>query len=178
MKPDAMRKILVSDWIEYPRPLWMRQVWGTVTGYGLLTVTGNEHKQMRKAMNPAFSLANLMAQTDMYYNPIYSLMKILEHQIQTEPDPSTGEQMLLYEWMSKVTLDIICKTAFDYESDSLHNPYNELAQAYESMINLQSGTNMARMIAFLHIPGFAKLIKSGLFSVSGDFVISMSIYLG
>jgi cytochrome P450 len=39
----------------------MRQVLGTVTGYGLLTVTGNEHKQMRKAMNPAFSLANLMA---------------------------------------------------------------------------------------------------------------------
>src|ERR1700683_27560 len=41
----------------FPKPLWMRQVWGTVTGYGLLTVTGNEHKQMRKAMNPAFSLA-------------------------------------------------------------------------------------------------------------------------
>jgi hypothetical protein len=43
--------------------------------------------------------------------------------------------------VSKVTLDIICKTAFDYESDSLHNPYNELAQAYENMINLQSGNS-------------------------------------
>jgi len=39
----------------------MRNVLATVTGNGLLTVTGNDHKQMRKAMNPAFSIPNLMA---------------------------------------------------------------------------------------------------------------------
>lgn len=39
----------------------MRDVLGFAAGYGLLTVTGNEHKQMRKAMNPAFSLPNLIA---------------------------------------------------------------------------------------------------------------------
>lgn len=39
----------------------MRDVLGFATGYGLLTVTGNEHKQMRKTMNPAFSLPNLVA---------------------------------------------------------------------------------------------------------------------
>jgi len=39
----------------------MRHILGLVTGYGLLTVTGNEHKQMRKAMNPAFSISNLTA---------------------------------------------------------------------------------------------------------------------
>lgn len=39
----------------------MRHFLGLVTGYGLLTVTGNEHKQMRKAMNPAFSIPNLTA---------------------------------------------------------------------------------------------------------------------
>lgn len=39
----------------------MREILGFVAAYGLLTVTGNEHKQMRKAMNPAFSIPNLMA---------------------------------------------------------------------------------------------------------------------
>jgi cytochrome P450 len=39
----------------------MRDALASVTGCGLLTVTGNEHKQMRKAMNPAFSLPNLVA---------------------------------------------------------------------------------------------------------------------
>ena len=40
---------------------------GVVAGYGLLTVTGDEHRQMRKAMNPAFSLPNLMNRE--LYNP-------------------------------------------------------------------------------------------------------------
>lgn len=39
----------------------MRNILGMVAGYGLLTVTGNEHRQMRKTMNPAFSLSNLIA---------------------------------------------------------------------------------------------------------------------
>lgn len=41
----------------------MRNILGMVAGYGLLTVTGNEHRQMRKTMNPAFSLSNLIART-------------------------------------------------------------------------------------------------------------------
>lgn len=59
--------------------------------------------------------------------------------------------------------DIICEAAFGYKTDSLHNPHNELAEAYENLINLQSGPNMARMIAFMHIPGFAKLMGSKIF---------------
>lgn len=42
--------------------------------------------------------------------------------------------------MSKVTLDIICATSFGYHTDSLHNPHNELAEAYEHLVGLQSGT--------------------------------------
>lgn len=64
----------------------MRDTLGLVAGYGLLTVTGDRHKQMRKAMNPAFSISNLTAreyhssqsvseieralETDMYYDAI------------------------------------------------------------------------------------------------------------
>lgn len=59
--PEAMRKILVDDWTDFPRPAFMRKVLGIVTGYGLLTVTGNEHRLMRKTMNPAFSIQHLQA---------------------------------------------------------------------------------------------------------------------
>lgn len=47
--------------LETWQPTFMRNALGLVAGYGLLTVTGNEHKQMRKSMNPAFSIPNLMA---------------------------------------------------------------------------------------------------------------------
>lgn len=75
-----------------------------------------------------------------------------------------------------VTLDIICLTAFGYECDSLHNPKNELADSYHRLLNLQSGmtrpshslcypypdtgTNLARLIAVISLPGTPKLIKS------------------
>ncbi|KAG6866223.1 hypothetical protein C0991_007248 [Blastosporella zonata] len=88
MNPDALHHILVKHWLEYPRPSFLRNILGLVTGYGLLTVTGDEHRQMRKAINPAFSIPNLMArknspylasipakpdastETDMYYDTI------------------------------------------------------------------------------------------------------------
>ncbi|KAG5729832.1 hypothetical protein E4T56_gene6255, partial [Termitomyces sp. T112] len=67
---------------------------------------------MRKAINPAFSIPNLMAQTDMFYDSIESLVKIVHSAIEDEKNPRGGKVLPMYEWMSKVTLDIICQTAF------------------------------------------------------------------
>lgn len=37
----------------------MRNMLGITAGYGLLTTTGDEHRMMRRSMNPAFSIASL-----------------------------------------------------------------------------------------------------------------------
>ncbi|KAJ3775477.1 cytochrome P450 [Lentinula raphanica] len=142
---EALQRILNTNWISNPRPAFMREILGLVTGYGLLTVTGDRHKQMRKAMNPAFSIPNLTA-------------LILDCRVKKTQDGSSVEVM--YEWMSKVTLDIICLTGLGYETDSLHNPHNELAEAYEELISLQTGRNLARFIAILSIPGISTFFSS------------------
>jgi len=111
-------------------------------------------------MNPAFSIPNLMAQSEMYYDSIESLINILKSQVNDEASGENGKILPMYDWMSKVTLDIICETAFGYTSDSLHTPHNELAQAYEALINLQTGPNLARFIAIVSIPFVPKLINS------------------
>jgi hypothetical protein len=72
-----------------------------------------------------------------------SLVDILHEKITTE-EQQTGARPCypvynLYFLVSKVTLDIICVSAFGYETDSLHNPHNELAEAYEELIRLQTG---------------------------------------
>ncbi|KIK58654.1 hypothetical protein GYMLUDRAFT_694329 [Collybiopsis luxurians FD-317 M1] len=156
LRPEALHKIMVKDWLDYPRPDFMRKVLGHVTGYGLLTVTGDDHRQMRKAMNPAFSIPNLMAQTDMYYEAIQGLVDIFAAQA----DQKEGKIIQVYEWMSKVTLDIICETAFGYRTDSLHNPHNELAEAYEHLVNLQSGTNLVKFIGTVIIPGMPRFLQT------------------
>ncbi|KAF5344892.1 hypothetical protein D9758_011593 [Tetrapyrgos nigripes] len=161
--PEALQKILVSGWTANPRPKFMRDILGIVAGYGLLTVTGNEHRQMRKAMNPAFSIPALMAQVDMYHDAVDSLVDILNDKISTEEEKTgagQGKVELMYEWMSKVTLDIICLSAFGYETDSLHNPHNELAEAYEELIKLQTGGNLSRFILIMSIPGVPRFFAS------------------
>ncbi|KAF9269706.1 cytochrome P450 [Marasmius fiardii PR-910] len=160
LQPDPLHKILVKDWLDYPRPGFLRKILGLVTGYGLLTVTGDEHKQMRKAMNPAFSIPNLTAQTEMYYDPIHGLVQLIASELDAEEQPMSGKVIPVYGWMSKVTLDIICETAFGYRTDSIHNPHNELAEAYESLVNLQSGPNIAKMILMMSIPGLSALMLS------------------
>ena len=44
--------------------------------------------------------------------------------------------------VSKATLDIISSTAFGYNSNSLHNPHNELAEAYDTLTALQTGAQL------------------------------------
>ncbi|KAF7297213.1 hypothetical protein MIND_00954400 [Mycena indigotica] len=158
ISPEALQQISVRDWLEYPRPQFMRDILGLVAGYGLLTLTGDEHKQLRKTMNPAFSIQNLTAQTDMYYEPIESLVKILKER--SEQSPSGQQVFPIYEWMGKVTLDIICDTAFGYKTDCLNDPNNELAVAFEKLLELQSGPNIAKLVAIMTIPGAARIANS------------------
>ena len=62
-------------------------------------------------------------------------------------------------WLvSKVTLDIICETAFGYRADSVHNPNNELASAYHELINLQNGQSGSQQMCFPWIP-FAQVFN-------------------
>ncbi|KAF8640723.1 hypothetical protein AX17_000375 [Amanita inopinata Kibby_2008] len=160
VQPEPLHQILVKGWLDYPRPGYLRHVLGIVSGYGLLTVTGYEHRLMKKTMNPAFSIPNLTSQIHLYHDSIDSLVKILKDEINSQAEPGQGKVMHVYEWMSKVTLDIICETGFGYKADSLHNPDNELAIAYEKLVNLQSGPNMARFILLLLIPGVPRLLTS------------------
>ncbi|KAL1746407.1 cytochrome P450 [Schizophyllum fasciatum] len=157
---EALHKIMQTDAFEYPRPDFMRNVLGIVAGNGLLTVDGQEHKMMRKAMNPAFSLPNLAAQTDMYHEAIDSLLEIIGNKVDEDTSEAKAPVIQIYEWMSKVTLDIICETAFGYRTDSLRNPHNELAEAYEDLVNMQDGRMLARFIAIVSIPGAAKFLQS------------------
>ncbi|KAJ7779217.1 cytochrome P450 [Mycena metata] len=158
LSPEALQQYVVAGWLEYPRPQFIRDVMGMIVGYGLFTVTGEEHKKLRRQITPAFAIPNLMAQTDMYYEPIEGLLEIMKSELKAETD--AGKVFPIYEWMCKVTLDIICETAFGYKTDCLHNPSNELAVAFESIAALQTGTNLAKLIFVISLPGVSRLSRS------------------
>ncbi|KZV63093.1 cytochrome P450 [Peniophora sp. CONT] len=159
LRPEALQKILVSDWADYERPKPMRNLLGLVAGYGLLTTSGNEHKQMRHAMNPAFALSNLMNQTDMYFDTLDVLVSVMRFELNGTAE---GKVFHMYEWMSKATMDIICATAFGYSSNSLRDPHNPLTRAYGTLTSLQSGPTMAKIMTVVMLPFAPTLLNSRL----------------
>ncbi|KAH8827394.1 cytochrome P450 [Flagelloscypha sp. PMI_526] len=158
-RPEALQKILTSDWMDYPRPMFLRNVLGTVAGYGLLTVTGDVHRRMRKAMNPAFSLTSLGAQMDTFHDVTDTLVKIMGTMVDIAPS-STGAVFPVYGLVSKATLDMICLASFGYRTDSLNNPDNELANAYDNLMALQDGRTLLLSMIIFSIPGFSAYVNS------------------
>ncbi|KAF9448068.1 cytochrome P450 [Macrolepiota fuliginosa MF-IS2] len=157
MEPNALYQILVKDWFQYPRLEFLRNILGLVTGYGLLTVTGDEHKQMRKVMNPAFSISNLMSQSHVYWDSTDRLVDILKDEIGSSND---GQVLPVYDWMSKISLDIICEIAFGYKANTLHDPHNELAVAYQNLLALQTCSNFSKLSIIMLIPGGPQFLTS------------------
>ncbi|TRM66573.1 cytochrome P450 [Schizophyllum amplum] len=155
--PEALHQILVREWQDYERPEYLRHTLGLVAGHGLLTVTGKDHREMRKAMNPAFSLATLATQLEMYYDHIETLIDVLDTLVGDKMD---GDVLPTYEWMSKVTLDIIADTAFGYKANSLRDPHNELATAFGNMMDLQNGPNLFKIVLFMSLPGVPRLVQT------------------
>ncbi|KIL62982.1 hypothetical protein M378DRAFT_128247 [Amanita muscaria Koide BX008] len=160
IEPEYLEKILGKDAQNYAKPDHLCKVLESMFGYGLLAVAGSEHRLMRKAMNPAFSMAILTSQAHLHYEVTDGLVKLFEEQITSSPNPSEGKVMPIYEWMSKATLDIICLTGFGYKADSVHNPHNVLADAYSLRSVAQSGPNLAKLLYLTLIPGAMTLMRS------------------
>ncbi|KAF7328581.1 hypothetical protein MVEN_02546200 [Mycena venus] len=163
LSPEALQQFVVTGRLEYPRPQFIRDVMGMIVGYGLFTVTGDEHKQLRKSITPRVFDSKPhgpCVETDMYYEPIEGLIDIMKTKLGADSAQETGKILPVYEWMCKVTLDIICETAFGYKSDCLHNPSAELAVAFESIAGLQTGLNLAKLIFVISLPGGSRLSRS------------------
>ncbi|PWZ01985.1 cytochrome P450 [Testicularia cyperi] len=150
LRPKALRQILVEDPYNYPKPSFAWKLLGVVAGYGLLTVEGDTHKKMRKTMNPAFSLTNLIEQFPVYYDKTYPLVEKMKKEVEVSKDDFVVIDCDNY--VNKVLLDIICLTAFGYNADSLNNPNNELASAYHSVTSMQNGKNQVRLSILLNLP--------------------------
>lgn len=150
MRPKALRKILVEDPYSYPKPPMAWKLLGLIAGYGLLTVEGDTHKKMRKTMNPAFSLTNLIEQFPVYYDKIYPLIDKMKKDVENSSEDHAVIDCDAY--VNKALLDIICLTAFGYDANCVNDPTNELASAYHMVTSMQNGRNQARLNMVLNLP--------------------------
>lgn len=154
--PEALHRILVTNWTDYPRPNFMQYTLGVVAGHGLLTASGDNHKHMKKLLQPVFSAHNVLKYDGMFYDSIDRLIILLTNKVHLERQ---GKEILMLSYLNRTAMDIICKTVFGYECGALSESSNasKLMEAYERISNEQNGRNATALNAFMAIPGVGPL---------------------
>ncbi|KAJ7864182.1 cytochrome P450 [Mycena leptocephala] len=148
--PKAIHHFLSNSQI-YQKSEAQRFSLGRVVGPGILVVEGDEHKQQRKIMNPAFGAPQVRELTEIFVDKSIQLRDIWAAQAANAGGIARVEAL---SWLSKATLDIIGLAGFNYNIDALSatddaEP-NELSEAFEALFaaETEAGFNIVRFLQF------------------------------
>ncbi|KAF7345835.1 hypothetical protein MVEN_01605000 [Mycena venus] len=87
-------------------------------GKGILTVELDEHKRHRRALNPAFGVAQIRAVTEIFVEKAVQLRDLWAVQAEDQNGTACVDVLL---WLRRMTLDVIGQAGFNYQFDALEN---------------------------------------------------------
>ncbi|KAL1796104.1 hypothetical protein ACET3X_006328 [Alternaria dauci] len=131
--PEVIKEILHTNAYDFRKVPNVQNFMKVLLGDGLLTVDGEEHKQQRRALNPAFSAKHVQK----LYSVFYSKSREMVSYIKKELHSSQGQQehaIDITAWVNRATLDIIGIAALGIDFKSLTDPSNELSRAYQVIL--------------------------------------------
>ncbi|KAH9847039.1 cytochrome P450 [Lenzites betulinus] len=129
----AMNHILTHS-ADYQKPEEARKNLAEILGEGVLFTEGEQHRQQRRIMNPAFGPAQIRELTSIFVDKAKELRDFWDVQISADGSPTRVDVL---SGLSKMTLDVIGLAGFNYRFDAL-NPSgspNELNQAFQDIFN-------------------------------------------
>ncbi|OCH86155.1 cytochrome P450 [Obba rivulosa] len=123
----AINYILTHS-MEYPKPKMTRFFLSKILGEGVLFAEGEEHRQQRRVINPAFGPAQIRELTSIFVDKAIELRDFWDSEIPKTTEPA---RINVFDGLTKTTLNIIGLAGFNYEFDAL-NPEknNELMEAF------------------------------------------------
>ncbi|KAI0043829.1 cytochrome P450 [Auriscalpium vulgare] len=141
---------ILSQATDYRRPERFRYILGKLLGPGLLTVEGDQHKQQRRIVNPAFGPAQMRDITSIYVEKSVELRDrwselLSSSQASTEASPVSfagfaddepNVTIEVFGWLKKMTFDVIGLAGFNYDFHALNTalPPTELEQALRTLL--------------------------------------------
>ncbi|KAJ3867329.1 cytochrome P450 [Lentinula novae-zelandiae] len=127
--PMGLQHIFQSQ--NYPKTRDIRLIAERVFGKGLLWATGEAHQRHRKALNPAFSTQNLKKFVPLFQETTLQLVKKWNARL----EGNAAVVLNMAQWMPKITLDVIGRSAFDFNFGLLDGTadYNELYRTMRDM---------------------------------------------
>ncbi|KAI0318462.1 cytochrome P450 [Amylostereum chailletii] len=133
----------------------------TVIGDGLASVEGSIHKRQRKVLNPAFGPVQLRKFTVTFLQKSIQLRDIWLSKASQTPRKDGKTQLDAFNWLNKVTLDMIGLTGFNYSFNALELPDGQKDELYEAIStagSAESGNPLFRTLQLVFPP--ARLIPT------------------
>ncbi|KIY48899.1 cytochrome P450 [Fistulina hepatica ATCC 64428] len=128
--PKAIRHILNSDHI-YTKPESARYLLLQVFGRGLPVTEGDEHKNQRRVLNPAFGPSAIRGHTKIFAEYASKLRDTWLDKLSKTGADSTEVDVV--SWFGRLTLDVIGAAGFNYEFNALKGDVSELKEAYSTV---------------------------------------------
>ncbi|KAG2341337.1 cytochrome P450 [Suillus weaverae] len=132
--PRALQYVFHTSGYRFSKRTLANETTRLFTGESILTADPIDHQRHRKIMNPAFGAAQLRTFLPVFRRSAARLSQKWKDMIQLGEKPD-GCTMNVNETLSRVTLDVIGETAFDYRFGVLNNNGvdNELVQAFNNL---------------------------------------------
>ncbi|KAJ5664046.1 hypothetical protein N7507_004777 [Penicillium longicatenatum] len=130
--PKGLSEVLVQKNYEFAKPYRLRKGLGRILGVGLIIAEGEEHKRQRKLLMPAFSHRHIKDLYPLFWEKSVALAREIEANIKQTADQSS-KVFDVADWLARSTLDILGAAGLGEEFDTLHNPDNEICQAYRNV---------------------------------------------
>jgi cytochrome P450 len=132
----AINYILMNS-DDFGKPLQVRFNLGRIFGPGILIVEGEQHRQQRRILNPAFGPAQIRELTPIFTEKADQLRDIWSAKIAKEDGRIRADVL---SWLSKLTLDVIGLAGFHYKFDTLNADAkpNELYESFNVLFRTGS----------------------------------------
>ncbi|OSC98518.1 cytochrome P450 [Trametes coccinea BRFM310] len=146
MDTKALGHILVKDDV-YQKPRQVRSFVAQMLGNGTVLSEGEQHRRQKRVVNPAFGSLQIRGFTDLFLSKASQLRDILSLEVTRHRGVA---QVDLYEWVHRMTLDVIGEAAFSYNIGtlSIDRKPNELCDAFRMVSQSVTRMSLYPMLRF------------------------------
>lgn len=150
--PKALSEVLVTKSYEFEKPSQSRKQLSQLLGNGLIVSEGEDHKQQRKNLQPAFKYHHVRELYPVFWEKAGAMVNAVAAGIKDgtvgTSSNSRGAVVDFGEWLTRCTLDIITTAGMGFDVDSIHNPHTELNTQYKTIF-APTNTRIARVFIVL-----------------------------
>ncbi|PPQ73928.1 hypothetical protein CVT24_012770 [Panaeolus cyanescens] len=116
--PLALHSILVKDQYNFPESTDFSGLFGIVHhGESLSSVSGKEHKQQRKILNPVFTAAHVSKLSSLFHR----IATELRDRLRTEVESNPGATLDILDCLSRAALELISQGGIGHTFNALEN---------------------------------------------------------